>query len=94
MLRVFKKDLDRLVSEGKASRNSYSINVLTIMFLDGCYPLAAVWSKNAITKLLLFYPTRSELIVIDNKSQELYWIIDYLDLYNINIERKKERSTT
>ena len=84
MLRVFKKDLDRLVSEHKASRNSYSISNLKNMFSNGCYPLAAVWSKNAITKLLLFYPIRSELIVIDNKTQELYWIIDYLDLYNTN----------
>lgn len=84
MLRVFKKDLDRLVAEGKASRNSYSIDHLSYMFLCGCYPLAAVWSKNAITKLLLFYPARSELIVIDNKTQELYWIIDHLDLYNTN----------
>lgn len=82
MLRVFKKDIDRLVSEHKASRNSYSISNLKNMFSHGCYPLAAVWSKNAITKLLLFYPIRSELIVIDNKTQELYWIIDYLDLYN------------
>lgn len=84
MLRVFKKDLDRLVSEHKASRNNYSISNLKNMFSHGCYPLAAVWSKNAITKLLLFYPMRSELIVIDNKTQELYWIIDYLDLYNTN----------
>lgn len=82
MLRVFKKDLDRLVLENKASRNSYSIIGLKNMISHGCYPLAAVWSKNAITKLLLFYPIRSELIVIDNKTQELYWIIDYLDLYN------------
>lgn len=84
MLRVFKKDLDRLVAEHKASRNRYSISNLKNMFSHGCYPLAAVWSKNAITKLLLFYPARSELIVIDNKTQELYWIIDYLDLYNTN----------
>lgn len=84
MLRVFKKDVDHLVTEGKASRNSYSISFLKIMISHGCYPLAAVWSKNAITKLLLFYPTSSELIVIDNKTQELYWIIEYLDLYNTN----------
>lgn len=84
MLRVFKKDLDRLVSEHKASRNSYSISNLKNMFSHGCYPLAAVWSKNAITKFLLFYPARSELIVVDNKTQELYWIIEYLGLYRIN----------
>lgn len=84
MLRVFKKDLDRLVAEHKASRNSYTISRLKDMIAFGCYPLAAVWSKNAITKLLLFYPVRSELIVIDNKTQELYWIIDYLDLYKTN----------
>ena len=82
MLRVFKKDLDRLVLENKASRNSYSISGLKNMISHGCYPLAAVWSKIAISKLLLFYPIRPELIVIDNKTQELYWIIDYLDLYN------------
>lgn len=84
MLRVFKKDLDRLVSEHKASRNNYSISNLKNMFSHGCYPLAAVWSKNAITRLLLFYPARSELIVIDNKTQALYWIIEYLGLYRIN----------
>lgn len=84
MLRVFKKDLDRLVSERKASRNSYSIYQLQNMFISGCYPLAAVWSKNAITKFLLFNPERSELIVVDNKTQELYWIIEYLDLYHTN----------
>lgn len=84
MLRVFKKDLDRLVLEHKACRNTYSISNLKNMFSHGCYPLAAVYSKNAITKLLLFYPMRSELIVVDNKTQELYWIIEYLDLYNTN----------
>ena len=84
MIRVFKKDLDRLVLEHKASRNTYSISELKSMFSHGCYPLAAVYSKNAITKLLLFYPMRSELIVIDHKTQELYWIIEYLDLYNTN----------
>lgn len=84
MLRVFKKDIDRLVLERKAKRNSYSISHLKYMLSCGCYPLAAVWSKNAITKLLLFYPVCSELIVVDNKTQELYWIIDYLDLYNMN----------